>query len=212
MKRPYVILSWAQSSDGFIARSNGDSRFSPETDLIEVHKLRANVDGIIVGVGTVLKDNPHLTVRKIPQHGVKNPKRIILDSLLRTPIDSNILDDQAETIIFCNERLTQSGKIPSTPNIKIISVGNPKWSLSLILEKLSEMGIQKLMVEGGGQILASFLKDNLADEIRVCINPEICGSGVAINGYCVTDGKFESWKIVEKSKIEDCQILNLQRS
>src|SRR5574344_607076 len=97
--KPYVILSAAMTLDGKIATKTGSSEISGEKDLERVHKLRSDMDAIMVGIGTVLVDDPRLTVHKVPAKREDNPIRVVVDSKARTPLDSRILNDDAKTII-----------------------------------------------------------------------------------------------------------------
>ena len=97
--KPYVILNAAMTLDGKIATKTGSSEISGPEDLERVHESRKNADGIMVGIGTVLADDPRLTVHKIPSSKSDNPIRVVVDNKARTPIDFRILNDDADTII-----------------------------------------------------------------------------------------------------------------
>ncbi len=187
--RPFVILSFAQSSDGFICREDGDSRFSSEADLIEVHKLRSIVDGILIGSNTALKDNPKLTIHKIPLNGHKNPIRIILDSHARLPMDLNVFSDgAAKTILFVSEAALKERLDALKERCEVVVCGASRVDLERVLNDLHNRGIKKLMVEGGGRIIDSFLDGNFVDAMRVYVAPVTCGSGIKVKGV-VSDGR-----------------------
>ena len=105
--KPYVILNAAMTLDGKIATKTGSSEISGKEDLERVHEIRKEVDGIMVGIGTVLADDPRLTVHKINAKKEDNPIRVVVDNKARTPLDFRILNDDAETIIavsnICDE-------------------------------------------------------------------------------------------------------------
>ena len=109
--KPYVILNAAMTLDGKIATKTGSSEISCKEDLIRVHKLRYEVDGIMVGINTVIEDNPKLTVSKIPAKKEDNPIRVVVDSKGRTPLNYKILNDMAPTIIAVAEEYTKTKKV-----------------------------------------------------------------------------------------------------
>ena len=109
--KPYVILNAAMTLDGKIATKTGSSKISGKKDMIRVHKLRKDSDGIMVGIGTVLADDPKLTVSKIPASKEDNPVRIVVDSQGRTPIDSRVLNDASPTIIAVSSKYANNPKV-----------------------------------------------------------------------------------------------------
>lgn len=185
--RPIIYLSCAISLDGKLVSSAGDSRLSSFEDKVAVHKLRSTMDGILVGVNTILKDNPHLTVSEKYYKSQKHPIRIVLDSNARTPPNSEILTRKPEvpTIIFVS-------KEASTDNVKSLREKGALiefvdrsheglLDLSEVLKILkSKYKIEKLMVEGGGRVLGSFIKNSYFDYLRLSINPVFFGSGISL--------------------------------
>lgn len=99
--RPYVILNAAMTLDGKIATQTGSSNISGKEDLERVHELRKECDAIMVGIGTVMADDPRLTVHKIDANPEDNPVRVVVDSKCRTPIDARITNGDAHTVIAC---------------------------------------------------------------------------------------------------------------
>ncbi len=175
-KRPYIIIKWAMSLDGKIATRTGHSKWiSNEQARHYAHTLRASAGAIIIGINTVLKDDPSLTVRGIP--GAKNPVRIILDHHLRIPLGSSVLDHRAKSIVVCGkhgskERARQlMGK-----GVEVIQVENLRALLSI----LAKRGIARVLVEGGGQVHASFVEQGLADQAVVVVAPIIIGGKKAV--------------------------------
>lgn len=170
-QRPYVILKWAQSKDGFLdgpRRNNEKGIFwisSPETRTL-VHKWRSEEASILVGRKTVENDNPSLTVR---DYYGKNPIRLIIDSQLKISGDLNILSDEAPTIIFNRSRNEKSGSVEW---VKI-----PEVETRYILEELYKRGIQSVIVEGGSRTLQYFIFDNVWDEARVIVGNTYLGEG-----------------------------------
>jgi diaminohydroxyphosphoribosylaminopyrimidine deaminase/5-amino-6-(5-phosphoribosylamino)uracil reductase len=179
---PYVTLKFAQTVDGRIASAGGDARWiSSEPSLKYVHKLRSYHDAILVGTGTVLMDDPELTVRLVKG---RNPVRVIIDSTLRTPLNSRVLKEQgtARTIVAATSdadrkkimSLTKKGVEVLT--IKADSVG--KVDLKDLLRRLGEMNISSVLIEGGAAVITSVIHQNIADKYIVIIAPKITGAGI----------------------------------
>ena len=178
--RPYVILSAATSIDGKIATKSGDSKLSSDQDLLRLHKLRSNVDAILVGKNTVSRDNPLLTVRHIKG---KNPIRIILDSRGTISRNSKIIQTSKTipTIIAVSKNITKSNlqRLEKLP-VEIIIAGDENVNLKLLLEKLYTKKIKKILVEGGGTVHWEFIKNNLFDELVLTLSPFFIGGGKSI--------------------------------
>ncbi len=166
-KRPYIILKWAQTSDGFIdvKRSEENPGKALQISNSESHKLlhkwRSQEQAIMVGTNTALLDNPQLTVRE--WHG-KNPLRITIDKWLRIPKHYNLFDKSTATIIFT------AVDAASEPNLEFIKIDFEKDIISQILNELYKRTIQSLIVEGGEQLLSSFIEIDAWDEARVFIS------------------------------------------
>ena len=179
--RPYVILSAAISLDGNIATKNGDSRLSSKKDLVRVHKLRSNVDAILIGKRTMMIDNPSLTARYVKG---KNPIRIILDSNGSIKSNSKIIQTcrKIPTIIAVSEKLSKKNIARlQRYGLEVIKCGHKKINLKKLLRILKKKNIKKLLVEGGGITNWSFFKDGLVDEIIVTLTPHILGGKDAIS-------------------------------
>ena len=183
--KPYVILNAAMTLDGKIATKTGSSEISGPEDLERVHEIRKNADGIMVGIGTVLADDPRLTVHKIPSSKSDNPIRVVVDNKARTPIDFRILNDDADTIIavgsICDENNPQSDA-DAVSRAKAISQKadvfySSKTPVDLVefMDYLYSKGIKTLMLEGGATLNFSMIRENLIDEVRICIAPMIAG-------------------------------------
>ncbi|MCS3901125.1 2,5-diamino-6-(ribosylamino)-4(3H)-pyrimidinone 5'-phosphate reductase [Methanococcus voltae] len=208
--KPYVISNVGMTLDGKLSTVENDTRISGENDLKRVHQIRKDVDAIMVGIGTVLKDNPKLTIHKIPLENNKNPVRIVVDSNLRIPLDSRVLNEDAKTVIATTEygSLEQSEKIKriekikeleSIENVEIIYSGNLKVDLELLMGKLSKMDIKSILLEGGGTLNWGMFEKNLVDEVRVYVAPKIFGGS---NAPTYVDG--DGFKT-----LEDCVNLEL---
>ena len=183
--KPYVILNAAMTLDGKIATKTGSSEISGPEDLERVHEIRKNADGIMVGIGTVLADDPRLTVHKIPSSKSDNPIRVVVDNKARTPIDFRILNDDADTIIavgsICDENNPNSDE-DAVSRAKAISQKvdvfySSKTPVDLVefMDYLYSKGIKTLMLEGGATLNFSMIRENLIDEVRICIAPMIAG-------------------------------------
>ncbi|MBA7599891.1 MAG: 2,5-diamino-6-(ribosylamino)-4(3H)-pyrimidinone 5'-phosphate reductase [Candidatus Lokiarchaeota archaeon] len=175
--KPYVILSAAMTIDGKIATKKGDSELSDKADWKEVHKLRTKVDAIMVGKGTILKDNPKLHIKYYNHRGYY---RLVLDSNLTIPLDSNVISFQQEIYptIICTTENVPLDKIKKYEDkgVKIINVGDDKRvNLIKLLPILKNLGINTILLEGGGNLNWSFIENNLINEIRLTIAPWIVG-------------------------------------
>lgn len=173
----YVILNAAMSIDGKISTRENDSAISSKLDLVRVHKLRSTVDGIVIGISTVLEDDPMLNVR-YSTTGTKNPTRIIIDSKARIPLNSRIIEssNKIQTIIAVTHNAS-SRKIKEIQKrgAQVLVYGNGKVNLRNLFQQLEKMGHKKIIVEGGGEINWSVLKLGLVNELVVTISPVVIG-------------------------------------
>ncbi|MEK4486226.1 bifunctional diaminohydroxyphosphoribosylaminopyrimidine deaminase/5-amino-6-(5-phosphoribosylamino)uracil reductase RibD [Psychrobacillus sp. FSL H8-0484] len=205
--RPFVISKFAMTLDGKLAAHTGHSKWiTGEEARADVHMLRHQVDAILVGVGTVLADNPSLTTR-LPEGGGKNPIRIILDSELRTPLDANVMQTEvAETIIVTSlEADTEKVKLYKAKGVSIINVSREENGLSLqeMLEKLYKRGITDVLVEGGGAVNASFLRANLIDKYFIYMAPKVLGGSNSVTPFTGKDvDTMDAAMLVSFSEIE----------
>ncbi|CAN5521438.1 2,5-diamino-6-(ribosylamino)-4(3H)-pyrimidinone 5'-phosphate reductase [soil metagenome] len=174
-----ITLNAAMTVDGKIATTSGDSAISSTDDLIRVHKLRASADAIIVGISTVLADNPRLTVRLAGKRVKrKDPARIVIDSTGKIPLDSRILltASRIKTIVAVTKlaHIDTLRKIKKTGAIVIVS-GRQTVNLKKVFSIINLMGIRKILVEGGGEINWSLLRLGIVNELIVTIAPKIVG-------------------------------------
>jgi diaminohydroxyphosphoribosylaminopyrimidine deaminase/5-amino-6-(5-phosphoribosylamino)uracil reductase len=182
--RCWVILKWAQSIDGKMAwvdKTNERKWISNEVSRKDTHKLRRRVQAVLVGIETVLVDDPLLTAR--PAKG-KQPIRIVLDSKLRIPLDCRLVNTAKNVPVLI---LTSEEALRSKPQIaeKITQKGiellaspdtQGRCNLYFLLDELSRRGVAQLLVEGGSKVITSFLKEQLADEVCIYIAPKILGA------------------------------------
>ena len=199
MGRPVVTLAYAQSLDGSIASAEGKPlALSSAEALTLTHALRAAHDAILVGIGCVLADNPRLTVRLIPG---RSPQPVIVDSRLRCPLSANLLSSNGTSpwIVTTDKANKKRQKLLERAGARVIRVKSPSGSridLFTLLATLASMGVTSVMVEGGAQIITSFLEDHLVDQVVVTIAPLLVGglravkampampqATQAINGY-----------------------------
>ena len=174
-----ITVNAAMTVDGKIATSLGDSAISSKEDLLRVHELRASVDGIVVGISTVLADDPRLTVRPAAkQVKRKYPVRIIIDSTGKIPLDSRILRSASKirTIVAVTElaHTDTISKIKKMGAMVIVS-GRQRVNLKKVLSIVKKMGIKRILVEGGGEINWSLFSLGLVNELIVTIAPKIVG-------------------------------------
>lgn len=178
LDRPFVVVKYAQSLDGRIATASGDSKWiSGEEERTVSHALRAACDVILVGVGTVLADDPQLTVRMVPG---ASPIRVVLDSTLRIPADAKVLDDDAGTVIITTERASRAKRDlieRMGAGVRVAARCGDGVEIRAALRILSEMGVRSVMVEGGAKVITSFLKQGLVDRLIVSVAPKLLGRG-----------------------------------
>lgn len=159
------------SLDGRIALpSRRQTRLSSGEDLARVHRLRAEVDAVVVGIGTVLADDPKLTVKGVHAGTPRQPLRIVLDSRGRTPATAQVLDGRAPTLIVTSEECTTT-----FANAEVLRCGRGRVDLGGLLDRLSARGIRTLLVEGGEEIITQFLRAGLVDEVRVFVASLLVG-------------------------------------
>jgi len=173
----YVILNAAMSIDGKISTRINDSSFSSRKDWIRVHKLRSSVDGIVIGISTVLEDNPMLSVRYYSK-GTKDPVRIIVDSNARIPLNSRIIrsSKNIQTIVATTPNAsTRKIKELKKAGVQILVSGKRKVNIKNLFQQLENLGLKRILVEGGGEINWSVLKIGLANELIVTISPVVVG-------------------------------------
>ena len=183
---PFVTIKFAQTLDGRIASSTGHSQWiSSAASLKFAHTLRTIHDGILVGVGTVLKDDPDLTVRLVRG---RNPVRIVVDSHLRIPLTARVLKNQevAKTIIAITSQanLEKRARLEEM-GIEMLSIAqdnNGRVNLRELLAELGKRNVSSVLVEGGAEIITSALKEKLADRMVIVIAPKIMGKGVEAVG------------------------------
>jgi diaminohydroxyphosphoribosylaminopyrimidine deaminase / 5-amino-6-(5-phosphoribosylamino)uracil reductase len=226
----FITIKYAQSLDGKVATKNFDSKWISNSLCLEfAHKLRNENDAILVGINTVIFDNPTLNVRLENQQNIKNPIRVILDKDLKISIDSNIVKTSKyiKTVIFYNEekldmeneKILEKIKILKSEYIELINVSLKNNFLDL-LEILSylknTLNVKSLLVEGGGKIITEFYKNGLFDKIFVIVAPIFIGNeGIsAINNldFCsMNEVKNQNLKLSSIKILDDNVVWELER-
>jgi 2,5-diamino-6-(ribosylamino)-4(3H)-pyrimidinone 5'-phosphate reductase len=159
------------SADGKIAlKTRKQTRISNEEDKKRVHKLRNSCDAILVGVETVIADDPKLTVNGKYVRSPRNPVRIVLDSRGRTPRNALVLDGSSRTIIVTNTSCKKD-----FPNAEIVRCGQKDVDLKKLMPILEKRGISSLLVEGGSRVIWSFLESRIADEVFIFVGSVVIG-------------------------------------
>ena len=194
--RPYVIINCAMSADGKIAMpSRKQTRISSEEDIARVHRLRNSCDAILVGIGTVLSDDPKLTVKPkhlAPGETARKPLRVILDSNCRIPDCALVLNCEAPTLVFCAKgkkreikgaEVEECGSGNGSVGIRVSGFGSrdsriadeDEVCLAKVLSSLARRGVRRLMVEGGETVVWSFLRHGFFDEFNVYVGSMVIG-------------------------------------
>ena len=197
-KRPYIILKWARSADGFIAPSSELREAAPEPFWISgrgsrqlVHQWRSEESSILVGTRTALEDNPRLNTRLWTG---ESPIRVLIDRKLKVPEHFHLLDGSVKTLVF-----HEAGAVPEErKNIHYLPLKPGPEALEQILHVLWEEQILSVLVEGGAHTLNNFIGSGLWDEARIIEGPSFLGAGLpapALNGNLVADWKLETDRI-----------------
>jgi diaminohydroxyphosphoribosylaminopyrimidine deaminase / 5-amino-6-(5-phosphoribosylamino)uracil reductase len=182
-RRPFIILKWAQTNDGYIAEKNGQPiQISNPFSTKIVHKMRAENAAIMVGTTTIFNDNPSLTTRNWTG---SNPIRVLIDKQLRFKQHLNIFNSEAETLIY---NLHGDGKVGQAEYIKL---PEDEAFLQNLLQNLFLRNVNSIMVEGGTKLLEAFINMNLWDEAKVIVSPKKINSGIKGPAFDFSKGDVE---------------------
>lgn len=199
---PQVTVHYAQSLDGRIATRSGHSQWiSCGGSLRLAHELRAQHDAVLVGVGTVLADNPRLTVRLAP--GV-SPVRIVIDSALRIPLDAHLLVDGAAPTIVATTDRAPPDRIRRVRNqgaetLLVDRDHSGRVDLQDLLRRLGARGISTVLIEGGSAVITSAFRTRTVDRLVVCIAPKLIGDGIPAVGDLEIARMDDALRFVEVS-------------
>ena len=195
--RPFIHVNCAMSADGKLAGPERKQvRISSEEDMVRVKNLRKRYDAILVGVGTVIADDPHLTVKGASYE--ENPTRIVLDSHGRTPPEALVVNGSTPTIMVTDDFCERTWE-----NADTIRCGNP-LDLELAMEALSKAGIESILVEGGGETIASFFRERMVDLFTVFVGSMLIGGR---NSPTPIDGNVWIAENGIELELKDSQIL-----
>lgn len=212
MERPFIFINSAMSADGKIStKERKQVRISGKIDFERVDELRAQTDAIMVGIGTVLSDDPSLTVKSPERKAARktcgkneNPTRIIVDSAARTPIDADIFKKGEGTRIIAVSNSAPAENVEKLERkALIIKTGTDKVDLSELVVKLKDLGIKTLMVEGGATLIWGMLSAGLVDEIYTFVGNLIIGG---VSAPTLTDGEGFS-----ESELLELELISLEK-
>jgi 2,5-diamino-6-(ribosylamino)-4(3H)-pyrimidinone 5'-phosphate reductase len=219
--RPYVVVNVAMSADGKIStRERRQVKISGAQDFTRVDRLKAGSDAVMVGIGTVLADDPSLTVKgeECRQHRKnrgfgEHPVRIVVDSRARIPLEASVLHKGSGLRIIAVSGEADPAKIAALKHsATVIIAGEKEVDLALLLDELGTLGIQRVMVEGGGELIAGLIRAGLVDEIYTFIGNQIIGGRDAPTladgeGFLMEE-EFTRLTLIETRKIEDGVLLH----
>ena len=213
-----VVVNAAMSADGKLStRERRQIDISGPADFERVDKLRAESDAVMVGVGTVVADDPSLTVdrealreRRRKAGRSEQPARVVADSRIRTPPDAAVLDDAAESYLLVSETApTDFVQQMEEEGATVITAGENRVDLPAALEQLESHGVDQLMVEGGGEIIYSLFESDLVDRLSVFVGPVVIGGRDAptlADGDGLVD-EFPALRLAEVRRIDDGVLL-----
>jgi riboflavin-specific deaminase-like protein len=191
--RPFVVLSYAQSVDGSIAgRRRERVRFSGHEAMRLTHAIRSLCDTILVGIGTVLADDPQLTVK---EPGRRNPQPAVLDTHLRTPLGSRLIERKDAHAWLIHgpgappERLARLRQAGAEP-MACPTAADGRVDLPELMRRLAERSVDSIMVEGGARVITNFIRHRLADLFVITISPQLLGGLPVIDPAETTGGTF----------------------
>jgi 2,5-diamino-6-(ribosylamino)-4(3H)-pyrimidinone 5'-phosphate reductase len=219
--RPYVVVNVAMSADGKLStRERRQVKISGVQDFTRVDRLKAGCDAVMVGIGTVLADDPSLTIKgeDCRQHrkdrGVgEHPVRIVVDSRARIPLEASILHKGNGLRIVAVSEQADHEKIAALKHAaKVIVTGDQEVDLTTLMDELGAMGIQRIMVEGGGELIAGMILARLVHEIYTFIGNMIIGGRnaptLADGDGFLTEAEFPRLTLIETRRLENGVLLH----
>ena len=181
-RRPFVSLKFAETLDGKLATSAGDSHYITGQEAhVYSHYLRKTHDGILVGIGTVMNDDPELTTRLVEG---RNPVRIVLDTRARIPLSAKVLQNDTKTLLITGPQVTEETcrNLQKLKNVEMIPLpcADGKIDLNCLMNALYAQGLTSVLVEGGSEVLGAFLDAGIADRVYAFIAPKLAGGKMAL--------------------------------
>lgn len=214
--RPFVFVNAAMSADGKIStRERRQVRISGNEDYLRVDRIKAESDAIMVGIGTVLADNPSLTVkspelreRRRAAGKDENPIRIVVDGRGRTPPDADILHKgSGKRIVAVSEKASQKAVEELRHHATVVVAGEETVDLSALLEDLHRQGVRRLMVEGGGTLIWTLFEQGLVDELQVFVGNIVIGGKdaptPADGAGLLREEDFPRLRLIEAVRLDD---------
>ena len=217
----HVHVNAAESVDGKLStREREQVAISGSADFERMDELRAGADGVVVGVGTVLADDPSLTVKDADRRSRRaaagrspNPARVVADSRARTPADATVLDGEAETYVLVSENADEADVAAlSTAGATVVVAGRERVDLETAFERLEERGVEELLVEGGGELIFSLFEAGLVDRLTVFVGSIVVGGSDAptlADGVGFSDpDAFPELTLTDVERIDDGVVLS----
>ncbi|ELY48771.1 2,5-diamino-6-(ribosylamino)-4(3H)-pyrimidinone 5'-phosphate reductase [Natronolimnohabitans innermongolicus] len=205
----HVVVNAATSADGKLSsRRREQIAISGEEDFARVDRLRADSDAVVVGVGTVVADDPRLTVKdeslcedRLERGAPEQPARVVIDSKGRTPTDAAVLSDAAPTYVCLSEAAPVDTRMDLADHAELVTAGDDRVDLLRAFAALQEQGLERIMVEGGGELIFSLFEVGLVDELRLFVGSTIIGGRDAPT---LADGTgfVEEFPLLELERVE----------
>jgi diaminohydroxyphosphoribosylaminopyrimidine deaminase/5-amino-6-(5-phosphoribosylamino)uracil reductase len=192
-RRPFVTWKYAASLDGRVCAADGSSQWITGPDArADVHRLRAEVDAIAVGISTVLADDPHLTVRDGDALAARQPLRVVVDSDFRTPPQARVLDGAAPTLVATTVEPPPGTK---AEHVVLPRAADGHTDVRALLAHLYDRGVRHLLVEGGPKLAGALVDERLVDRVVGYVAPVVIGSGKPVLGNVGAPTLDASWRL-----------------